>query len=66
MEKQLASGKIPEELANNPFMSKENMKQLLDFNKEIMSDLKESGGNLDQAAIKEKVEAFRERFMSQM
>ena len=66
MEKQLASGKIPEELANNPFMSKENMKQLLDFNKEIMSDLKESGGTLDQAAIKEKVEAFRDRFMEKM
>lgn len=66
MEKQLASGKIPEELANNPFMSKENMKQLLEFNKEIMRDLKESGGTLDQAAIKEKVEAFRERFMEKM
>ena len=66
MEKQLASGKIPEALENNPFMSKENMKQLLDFNKEIMSDLKESGGNLDQAAIKEKVEAFRDRFMEKM
>jgi hypothetical protein len=66
MEKQLASGKIPEELANNPFMSKENMKQLLDFNKEIMSDLRDSGGTLDQAAIKEKVEAFRDRFMEKM
>jgi hypothetical protein len=66
IEKQLASGKIPEELADNPFMSKENMKQLLEFNKEIMRDLKESGGALDQAAMKEKVEAFRERFMEKM
>jgi hypothetical protein len=66
MGKQLASGKIPEELANNPFMTKENMKQLLDFNKEIMSDLRESGGTLNQAAIKEKVEAFRDRFMEKM
>lgn len=66
IEKQLASGNIPEALANNPFMSKENMKQLMDFNKEIMRDLKESGGNLDQAAMKEKVEAFRERFMEEM
>jgi hypothetical protein len=31
-----------------------------------MSDLKESGGKLDQAAIKEKVEEFRERFLRQM
>ena len=66
MEKQLASGKIPKELANNPFMSKETMKQVMEFNKEIMSDLRAGGGTLDQAAIKEKVEAFRDRFMSQM
>ena len=66
IEKKLASGKIPEELANNPFMSKENLKKLLEFNKEVMSELKESGGTLDQAAIKEKVEIFKERFMSRM
>ena len=66
MEEQLASGEIPEALANSPFMSQENMKKLLDFNKEIMSDLKESGGELDQSAIKDKVEQFRERFMNEM
>jgi len=66
MEEQLASGEIPEALADSPFMSQENMKKLLDFNKEIMSDLKESGGELDQAAIKDKVEQFRERFMNEM
>jgi hypothetical protein len=66
MEEQLASGEIPEALANSPFMSQENMRKLLDFNKEIMADLKESGGELDQAAIKDKVEQFRERFMNEM
>ena len=66
MEEQLASGEIPEALADSPFMSQENMKKLLDFNKEIMADLKESGGELDQAAIKDKVEQFRERFMNEM
>jgi hypothetical protein len=66
MEKQFLSDKIPEELANNPFMSKETMKQVMELNKEIMSDLKESGGTLDQAAIKEKVETFRDRFMEKM
>ena len=66
MEKKLASGKIPEGLANNPFMSQEKLKQLLEFNKEVMSELKASGGELDQAAIKEKVEIFRERFMQEM
>jgi hypothetical protein len=66
MEEQLASGEIPEALADSPFMSQENMKKLLDFNKEIMADLKESGGELDQSAIKDKVEQFRERFMDEM
>ena len=42
------------------------MKKLLDFNKEIMADLKESGGDLDQSAIKDKVEQFRDRFMNEM
>ena len=64
MEKKLASGQIPEELANNPFMSKENMKKLLEFNKEIMTELKESGGELDQAAIKEKVEVFKRKIFT--
>ncbi len=63
MEDELAAGNIPEALANSPFMSQENMKKLLDFNKEVMEELKESGGELDQAAIKDKVEKFRERFM---
>ena len=63
MEDELAAGNIPEALANSPFMSQENMKKLLDFNKEVMQELKESGGELDQAAIKDKVEKFRERFM---
>lgn len=64
MEKKFAAGKIPEELA--PFMSQENMKKLVEFNKEIMAELKESGGTLDQAAIKEKVEEFREKFIQAM
>ena len=42
------------------------MKKLLEFNKELMAELKESGGELDQAAIKEKVEVFRERFLQEM
>jgi len=66
MTEQLAEGQIPEALANSPFMSQENMKKLLDFNKEVMEELKESGGELDQAAIKDKVEKFRERFMDNM
>jgi hypothetical protein len=63
MEAELASGNIPEALANSPFMSQENMKKLLDFNKEVMEELKESGGELDQDAIKDKVEKFRDQFM---
>jgi hypothetical protein len=47
-------------------MSQENMKKLLDFNKEIMGELKDSGGNMDQSAIKDKVEKFRDRFMEEM
>jgi hypothetical protein len=66
MEEQLAAGEIPEALANSPFMSQENMKKLLDFNKEIMGELKDSGGNMDQSAIKDKVEKFRDRFMEEM
>ena len=66
MEEQLAAGEVPEALANSPFMSQDNMKKLLDFNKEIMADLKESGGDLDQSAIKDKVEQFRDRFMNEM
>ena len=66
MEDELAAGNIPEALANSPFMSQENMKKLLDFNKEVMEELKESGGELDQASIKDKVEKFRERFMDDM
>jgi len=62
----LSSGKIPEALANSPFMSEENMKKILDFNKEIMEELKEGGGTLDQEAIKEKVGKFRERFMEEI
>jgi len=62
----LKSGKIPEALANSPFMSEENMKKILEFNKEIMKELKESGGTLDQEAIKEKVEKFRERFTEEL
>ena len=66
MEDELAAGNIPEALANSPFMSQDNMKKLLEFNKEVMEELKESGGELDQSAIKDKVEKFRERFMDDM
>jgi hypothetical protein len=66
MEDQLAAGQIPEALANSPFMSQDNMKKLLDFNKEIMDELKDSGGNMDQYAIKDRVEKFRDRFMEEM
>jgi hypothetical protein len=62
----LTSGNIPEALAKSPFMSEENMKKVLDFNKEIMEELKDSGGDLDQEAVKEKVEKFRDRFMEEM
>jgi len=62
----LTSSKIPEALAKSPFMSEKNMKKVLEFNKEIMEELKESGGTLDQEAVKEKVEKFRDRFMEEM
>lgn len=62
----LTSGKIPEALAKSPFMSEENMKKILEFNKEIMEELKSTGGTLDQENIKEKVEKFRERFMDEI
>jgi hypothetical protein len=66
MQEMLGSGKIPEALAKSPFMSEENMKKILEFNKEIMEEMKESGDNLDQDSIKEKVEKFREKFMGEM
>ena len=62
----LTAGKIPEALAKSPFMSEDNMKKVLEFNKEIMEELKESGGTLDPEAIKDKVGKFRERFMEEM
>jgi hypothetical protein len=66
MHDKLTAGKIPEALAKSPFMSEDNMKKVLEFNKEIMEELKESGGTLDPEAIKEKVGKFRERFMEEM
>jgi type II secretory pathway component PulC len=60
------SSKIPEALAKSPFMSEENMKKILEFNKEIMEEMKESGGTLDQEGIKDKVEKFREKFMDEI
>ena len=66
LKKKLASGKIPEALAKSPFMSQENMKKVLEFNKEIMEELKESGGTFDQETIKDKVEKFRDKFMDEM
>lgn len=66
MQDMLTSGKIPEALAKSPFMSEENMRKILEFNKEIMEEMKESGGTLDQESIKEKVEKFRERFMDEI
>jgi len=66
MQEMLGSGKIPEALAKSPFMSEDNMKKILEFNKEIMEEMKDSGGNLDQDSIKEKVEKFREKFMGEM
>ena len=66
MQEMLGSGKIPEALAKSPFMSEENMKKILEFNKEIMEEMKDSGGNLDQDSMKEKVEKFREKFMGEM
>lgn len=66
MQELLGSGKIPEALAKSPFMSEDNMKKILEFNKEIMDEMKDSGGNLDQESIKEKVEKFREKFMGEM
>ena len=64
--KKHSSGKMPQALANAEFMSQENMKKILEFNKEIMNQFKESGGTINQAAIKERVEEFRDRFMDQM
>jgi hypothetical protein len=60
------SGEITKALAQADLMSQENMKKVLEFNKEIMKELKESGGTINQAAIKEKVEEFRDRFMEEM
>jgi hypothetical protein len=62
----LSSGKIPEALAKSPFLSEENMKKVLEFNKQIMEEMKESGGDLDEGGLKEKVEKFREQFMDEM
>jgi len=59
-------GKIPEALAKSPFLSEENMKKVLEFNKQIMEEMKESGGDLDEGGLKEKVEKFREQFMDEM
>ena len=61
-----SSGEITKALAKANIMSQESMKKVLEFNKEIMEELKESGGTMNQAAIKEKVENFRERFMEGM
>lgn len=66
MQEMLASGKIPEALAKSPFLSEDNMKKILEFNKEVMEEMKGSGGTLDQESIKDKVEQFREKFMDQM
>jgi hypothetical protein len=66
MKKSLAAGNIPEALAKSPFMSEENMKKILEFNKEIMEELKGTAGTMDQEGMKEKVEQFRERFMDEM
>jgi hypothetical protein len=65
-EEEPKSGRIPEALAKSAFMSEENMKKILEFNKEIMEELKDGEGQLDQDAIKDKVEKFRERFMDEM
>ncbi len=65
-EDMLSSGKIPEALAKSPFLSEENMKKVLEFNKQIMEEMKESGGDLDEGGLKEKVEKFREQFMDEM
>ena len=66
MQAMLKSGKIPEALAKSPYFSKETLKKVLEFNKDIMEEVRESGGNLDQEAIKEKVEQFRDQFMAKM
>lgn len=60
------SGEMTKALANAEFMSQENMEKILEFNQEIMTELKETGGMINQAAIKEKVEEFRDRFMEEM
>ena len=69
MQAMLKSGRIPEALAKSPFMSPENlkrMKKILKFNKEIMQEIKESGGEIDPEALKGRVEEFREQFMAKM
>ena len=66
MQATIKSGKIPEALAKSPFMSPENMRKILEFNKEIMEEMKESGGDLDRKALKEKVEQFKEQFTAKM
>ena len=66
MQAMLKSGRIPEALAKSPFFTKENLKKILKFNKEIMEEIKESGGDLDPEALKERVEEFREQFMTKM
>lgn len=60
------SGEMKKALAHAEFMSQENMEKILEFNQEIMKELKESGGTINQTAIKERVEAFRDRFMEDM
>jgi len=62
--KELVSGKVPAELAN--VMSQDQLRKLLKFNQDLMKELKESGGRIDQYAIKEKIEAFRKRMMESL
>jgi hypothetical protein len=59
-----AAGKVPAELES--VMTPDQLRKLLKFNRDLMQELKESGGRIDQYAIKEKIEAFRKRMMENL
>ncbi len=62
--RELAAGKVPAEL--QPVMTPDQLSDLLKFNRDLMRELKESGGRIDQYAIKERIEAFRKRMMESL
>lgn len=64
MERELAAGKAPAELAH--VMSPDQLRKLLKFNQDLMKELRQSGGEIDHYEINKRIETFRERFLESM